>query len=280
MRLKFSLHGLCLSLITSLVFWIVWNKTGDRHAILQAEMAFAFEKSYTKLKQYYQEGVMPGIFEKGIYSNSDSTQVRNLIKACRQITSDVEKAFEKLEQPRQTIQNLQDGQRNLRAYREKILELTDQDELTAAVMWVFPDTDWLVQAYQNGAPADFACVLAETKINAALMEEAMLYYIRHKAGGGSIICTGSGLHATYQPINPEPHEPIAAEVFLTEDVPDFLLMYFLNGKILPVQDHKATFELRYDKPGLYPLRFALSRRNWLTDSTEHFEKTYLLRVRE
>jgi len=60
-----------------------------------------------------------------------------------------------------------------------------------------------------------------------------------------------------------------------------MLTYSLHGAPLrPGKDKTAFFEVRYDKPGLYPLRFVVSRRNWQTDSTEHFEKTYLLRVRE
>jgi len=275
------LHGLCLALITSLSAWVVWNITGDRHAVLQGELTFALESSYAELKRNNQEGMMRNILNQGEYPDSDSTQVRSLIKTCNQLTADVAMVLEKLEEPHQSIQQLQQAQQHLRAYRDKILELADQDELIAAGMPTFPDTDWLVQACENDAPADFAVVLAETKMNAALMEVAMLGVVLRKAGGGGIGgCFGHFLCTTHQLINPKPGDSVTTDIFLTEYGHDYLLTYYLNGKMLPVRNDKVHFELRYNQPGLYPLRFSLVKRNWLTDSTEHFEKTYLLRVRE
>jgi hypothetical protein len=259
--------------------WVLWNKTGDRHAVLQSELAFALESSYAELRRNSQEAMIHNILKQGEYSHPDSTQVRSLIKTSKQLTADVEMVLERLGQPRQTIQHLQQAQQHLRAYREKILELSDENELISAGMPTFPDTDWLVQTYENDAPADFAAIRAETKMHVALMEMAMLNFICQEAGGGRIICRGSGLDAIYQPINPRPDEQVTTEVFLTEFGQDYLLTYYLNGKVLPVQSDRVHFEVRYDQPGLYPLRFSLTKRNWLTDSTEHFEKTYLLRVR-
>jgi len=74
---------------------------------------------------------------------------------------------------------------------------------------------------------------------------------------------------------------VTVDIFLTEDSePSGWLTYTLNGSPLVGEDKTAHFQIRYDQPGLYPLRFSLVKRNWLTNATEHFEKTYLLRVRE
>lgn len=280
MRINLLTHGCCLAAILALGAWIVLEKTGDRHAVLQAEIAFALESSFAELRQYNQDGMMQYILRQGEHSHSDSTQVRSLLKSSKQMTADMETVLERLEQPRQSVQQLQQAQQHLRAYREKILELSDQDESVALGMPTFPDTDWLVQAHENSTPDDFAAILAEAKLKVALMEMAMLNVVYQQAGGGRIICRGFGLCAIYQPINPTPDEQVTTEVFLTEFGQDYLLTYYLNGKMLPVRNDRVHFEIRYDQPGLYPLRFSLTKRNWLTDSTEHVEKTYLLRVRE
>lgn len=283
MRINLLIHGCCLATILALGIWVALEETGDRHSVLQAEMAFALESGNAEIKQNTNRLLRPEIvlLQDFIYSRSDDLDMIGMFKISNQFQEEIEAILDSLAQkPNKTLAKR--AQELLLNYRSIMLELAGKESWIREKMPQFLDSNSLVQAYEHDTPAEFAVALAETKVFVAILEQIILSYIHWQLGD-----LGGGFSAfmpfvSYQPINPMPGDSVTADIFLTEySAPSGMLTYSLNGApLLPEDGKTAFFEIRYDKPGLYPLRFALSRRNWLTDSTEHFEKTYLLRVRE
>lgn len=281
MRINLLTHGCCLAVILALSTWIVLEKTGDRHAVLQAEIAFALEHGSTEIKQNSNRFLRSEIieYEDFIFSSSSHRNTYSLFKTRNQFQAEIDAILDSLS-PNPNKRLAQRAQEHLQNYRSTVLELAGQESWIKEDMPQFPDSNWLVQAYEHDTPAGFAVILAEAKVNVAILEQIILIDIRQQTGRLERISAFMPLVSS-QLINPQPGDSVTADVFLIEDAdPSGSLTYMLNGSPLVGKGKTAYFEIRYDQPGLYPLRFSLTKRNWLTDSTEHVEKTYLLRVRE
>ena len=282
MRINLLIHGCCLATILALGVWVALEKNGDRHAVLQAEMAFALECGSMEIKRNSKNLLRSPIieFQEILFSYSDGSNTENLFKTSNQFQAEIGAMLDSLSQNsnKRLAQRVQD---HLLNYRSAILKLTGQERSIELQMPQFLDSNWLIRAYEHDTPAGFAVTLAEAKVTAAILEQSVLNHIVQNIGSIDRFETFMPF-VSYQPINPMPRDSVTADIFLTEySEPSGMLTFSLNGApLLPGDGKTAIFEVRYDKPGLYPLRFSVSQRNWLTNSTEHFEKTYLLRVRE
>jgi hypothetical protein len=259
----------------------VYEKAGDRHAVLQGELAFALESGSAEIKRNSNSLFRSEIieFQDFIFSRPDDSTANNLFKICNQFQTKIDAILDSLSQkPNLRLAKL--AQEHLLNYRSTMLELAGMETRIKVYVPQLPDSNWLVKAYEHDTPAGFAVTLAEAKVNVAILEQLILSEIRWQIGYLERYGTFMTF-VSYQPINPQPGDSVTADIFLTEYVePSGMLTYSLNGApLLPGEDKTAIFEVRYDQPGLYPLRFVVSQRNWQTDSTEYFEKTYLLRVR-
>ncbi len=257
------------------------EKNGDRHAVLQAEMAFALESGGMEIKRNNKSLLHSKIITFGDfqYFHYKGSSIPSLFKTSNQFQSEIDAILDSLSQnPNKRLAKR--TQEHLLNYRSAMLKLAGQETWIELQMPQLPDSNWLVKAYEHETPAGFAVALAEAKVTAAILEQSVLNYIDRNIGTIERFSAFKPL-VSYQPINPQLGDSVTADIFLTEYVePSGMLTYSLNGApLLPGEDKTAFFEVRYDQPGLYPLRFSLTQRNWQTDSTEYFEKTYLLRVR-
>jgi hypothetical protein len=283
MRLSIFSHFVFLFVISLLVAYIFSDYKGDRNAILQSEFQFSYQNA-EKIISMDNKAIFSSIVME---TNQNPNQIFKNCKTNCQIV---------LQKTDSIILALDALQKNVN--QTEVINLQTKLHLFHSAMWRFLDyepffqdffpkdlpIDWFFQSYKKEDEISFQTSIEEAKMN-VLFEEGAIFNYFHKR----LMSHYELSHEYYQPyFNPKIYNPKVGETFNADVFLGAYDMfrsqfgtYMLNGQILTTnkKGDTAPFSLKYDQPGLYPLRASVEWYNQKKDSMEMFEKTYFVRVR-
>jgi hypothetical protein len=283
MRLKINpryfIHLLCIVAIASLSAFIYNEKINDQDSSIQAERQRAMQSNFTEIKAY--NGFILREIGKSVkaYSNPYNLKYGKIALLASAKTDSVLVLLDSLKRnPNNKL--VCEIQGKLSVFNSEMWELMEYDTFRIDQRPKFKSSDWLYKSWKNDSKQQFLSILEETKLKVILIEKEVLNYVSRRTGN-----EGCGGFISYDPvisfnqINPKVGEILTADVFLTEYSHNTRnTAYKLNGEALPLKWEKGQFQVKYDKPGLYPMLFTVEKTNPKTDSVQIWEKTYYLRV--
>ncbi len=281
MQLKKSLliHGAGCAIIATLLSLIFQERRSDRDTPLQTEAHASFSAVHTLLNYRNQELLNKIAIVAEQYTAPQRLSIANRAKRLEATLDSLEMQLDSLQNRPQDDELLYRVQRQLQMYRSAVAEaLTDSPQKSDTIP-VFAPANWLFQSYKNDSHARFRTVIAETKLKAIFMECVLFNYCAMEIFG----CGGHKFFQTHmriQQLSPSVGDTVVAEVSLCDYEHGYPTTFTLNGQSYHMSQGAVSFDLRFDQPGIYPLRAAAHVLNVLTDSTTISESTYWLRVRE
>lgn len=280
MRVGHVLHGFSIVTILSLSVFIIYENTGDRDSHIQSELKFALKSGLDEMIKSNADALNEVVRILSVYPNAINLKYLGLAENVARKTENVLNLLDSL-QRHPSVKLAHEAQGQLYKYRKEIAHLINQDSLLDQHISNDGHPASLSNSVQNDGYNTFCNNVEEAKIQVALTEELVLHSIFQLVACDIQIDPYTPF-VSHQFINPSTGDTILADVLLTSDEkPHLPIAYYLDDIQLPANKKGiASFQVRYERSGIYPLRVAIIYPNWLTDSTEHFEKTYLLRVRE
>lgn len=278
MRISHVLHGFSIITILSLSIFIVYESAGGRDSHVQSELQFALKSGLDEIIKSNAGALKEVVKNLSVYPNEINLKYLNLAESVALKTENVLDLLDSLQlNPSVKLANETQGQ--LYKYRKEIAHLLTQDSLLEQYILNHGFTS-LSNSVQYDGYNTFFNNVEEAKIQVALTEEFVLHSI-FQLVACEIRIDPYAPFVSHQFINPSAGDTMLADVLLTSDnMPYLPIAYYLDGVKLPANKNgTASFQVLYERSGVYPLRFAIVYPNWQTDSTEYFEKTYQLRVR-
>ena len=280
MRINLFLHGFSVFAILLLSIFIVYENTGNRDSSIQSELRFTLTNGLDEIIKSNGKGLEETVRNLSVYPNESNLKYLDLIESVARKTETILDLLDSLQRhPSIKLANV--AQKQWREYQIKMVHVLTQNGMLEEQIPRHEYPFWLSQSVRSDDYSTFFNNVEEVKIQVALTEEFVLCFIAQSVACDIRIDPYTPL-VSHQLINPNVGDTTLADVLLTSHKKPYLpIAYYFDGIQLPSNKKGvASFQVCYERPGLYPLRFAIVYPNWLTDSTEHFEKTYLLRVRE
>jgi hypothetical protein len=284
MRLTFKpryfFHLLCIAAIASLSAFIFNERTNDHDAAIQAEWQRAMQSNFTEIKAY--NGFILREIGKSVeaYRNPNSLKYGNIALLASAKTDTILVLLDSLKRnPNNKL--VCEIQGKLSVFNSEMWGLMSYDTFRIDQRPKFKSSNWLYKSWKNVPKQQFLSILEETKLKVILIEKEVLIYSGKKTSGSNCDLRMDSYDPviSFNQINPEVGEILTADVFLTEYSHNTQnTAYKLNGEELPLKFEKGQFQVKYDKPGLYPMLFTLEKTNPMTDSVQIWGKTYYLRV--
>lgn len=278
-----ALHGMCIGATLFLAGFVAWEKMRDCDDGLQQAMQAALATGAQETRVINQDLENSINKQFSAYANDRN---KDFSRRAKTIVAKADSMFMLLDSLSQKpdAELLYFVQGRLQTFRAEAWAAADFNKEVDAAMPYFSPADWLFQSWENGSRQAFATTLMEAKAIVATLACVALNYCCAQVSNdtGLIFTTREPLFAIEQRTLIA-GDSVIADVALGEySFSHFYepLVLRLNGQGLPVKYGTAPFQVRFDKPGLYPLRFSVEARNRQADSTEVWEKTYFLRVRE
>jgi hypothetical protein len=282
MRLTFNpryfIHLLCIVAITSLSAFIFTEKINDHDTAIQAEWQRAMQSNFTEIKASNANILREIGKSVEAYHNPTNLKYGKIALLASAKTDTILVLLDSLKRnPNNKL--VCEIQGKLSVFNSEMWGLMDYDTFRIDQRPKFKSSSWLYKSWKNDLKQQFLSVLEETKLKVILIEKEVLNYISRRTGDEG--CGGLSYEPviSFDQVNPKVGEILTADVFLSKYMYDTRnTAYKLNGEELPLKWGKGQFQVKYDKPGLYPMLYTLEKTNPMTDSVQIWEKTYYLRV--
>jgi hypothetical protein len=279
--LLLALHGMCIGVILLLLGFIVWKKSTNQDSKLLSEFQIALEQSQQELQIIKEEQFKKIRVSSVQYLNKNDELWLNRAKWMYAKSDSMLVLVDSLQQKfNPNLLYYVQGQVSL--YKNQAWATVEND---TSMMHYFPSytpDDWLFQSWKNDSPQKFATQLSVLKADIIeICSASMNYYAKRTGDEGMICCAGYDPAFSRTQINPRIGEQVSYDLSLNYfGCNKRYFTYRLNGKELTQKEGKVPFQIRFDKPGQYPLYFEVEERIQKVDSVQILrgEKTYYLNV--
>lgn len=272
------IHLLGSSILLLLMAYILHEKWTDQDVALQRALQFFFQNGRIEIRKH-NEGWRQAIHETtAMFSTAHDQKIEQLMRIAVAKTDTILQLLDSLKD-HQTPALLYEVQGNLSLYRSQIGHLTHNlPEIDDTIPPFFPQ-DWLFKSWKESTPVQFVTILEQAQLEIVQFESAVLYNFAKDVTSYCGI-TPFQPAMVYNPVNPTVGDTITANIFLTPyQKPFHKPTILLNGQHLAQSNDVASFSVRYDTPGIYPLRFVTNQPDWRTGSVIKTAKTYSLRIK-
>jgi hypothetical protein len=282
MRLKINpqyvINVLCIAAIVGLSAFVFNEKMNDHDDIIQTEWQIALKSSYAEIELFNSRILEEIVKNLKIYNNSHNLKHRNIVFLAQSKTDSLLILIDSLKvNPNHDL--VCELQGKLCTYRSEMWQFMDYYPDYNETLPKFKPTDWLFNSWKKDSKSQFLSILEETKLKVILIEKDILCYTDKKTSVDDYFYEGYKPIISYDQIFPKVGDKLTADVFLSEK--QFLrnTVYKLNGTVLPLNlSRKGVFQVKYDKPGVYPLLFRIEKTHMDADTVISGEKTYFITV--
>ncbi len=280
LNLSISFHALCIVIVLSLGSFIVIQLSDNCNTALQKELQFSFKSARENIKKEDQKSYK-FIKKQAIeYENPNNLKYEQAAHTAISMTNSIIKLLDSLQQ-KPTSQFVADVQGNMSLHRSQLWELIDYDPYFSTSLPLLNSQDWLYQSWENDSREQFNALLERAKLNVVFIENFVLGYCSIKVRGSGDYFDRFSPWISFTQIAPQVGDTVTADVSLRDNREAYCIIqpiFRLNGEQLTTKQGVASFELRFEKPGTYPLHLSVEAKRWEADTLVFGEKTYFLKV--